>query len=99
MLCRAYLNILHFLKSMRISGNKKYNAQLFNAGSGNISQLRASLYLEYIEIPADMIIETDNLIDVIYEGNFTKLDTQDLFKKDISVSQNKKTLNMNLSYI
>ena len=53
---------------MRISGNNECNMWLFDVGFDNILHAQASLTLDYIEISADMIIETDNLIGVIYRG-------------------------------
>ena len=46
-----------------------------------------------------MKIETDNLIDIMYAGNFTKLAIQDLPNRTILAATNEKTLQMNLRII
>ncbi|GBN21870.1 hypothetical protein AVEN_157148-1 [Araneus ventricosus] len=70
---------------------------LLDIGSCNLPEI-SGLPWDSIEIPKQMVLE-ENLIEAIYSENLNDMEVEQLAKRVILAPTNKKTLEMNPSFI
>lgn len=88
---------LALISNMRSEGQNIFNEWLLDIGQGNLP-LTDGLDEDIVEIPAQMIIETD-MVDTIFTNNINQLSLDELCKRVILATTNQESFSINSTII